>query len=57
MLGQGEEARMAAAKSRDFNPDFDPESWSRICPISRTLDRDHILEGFRLAGLLRAARR
>lgn len=50
-LGQHEKTRLAVVKTLEFQPDFDPESWARVCPISEPADREHILDGLRIAGL------
>ena len=51
MLGEREQARQVVAKAKEFHPDFNMESWMKISPISQKIDRDHVLEGMRRAGL------
>ena len=52
MLGNRDEARHAAAKSKEAQPDFSWADWTNVCPISGRIDRAHLLEGFRRASVL-----
>jgi len=50
-LGHMEEARAVAARFLKAFPDFSGAAWGRTQPFRHKAELDHVLEGYRLAGL------
>jgi len=50
-LGQMEEAQAVSERFLKAFPDFSSAAWSRTQPFRHKADLDHVLEGYRLAGL------
>ena len=50
-LGQMVEARAVAEKFLNAFPDFSASAWGKTQPYRHQEDLEHILEGYRLAGL------
>ena len=50
-LGQFDQAQAVAARFLEAFPDFSGSAWGRTQPFRSRLDLEHVLEGYRLAGL------
>jgi TolB-like protein len=50
-LGRSSEARAAAAKVLEIDPDFTISKWSATDPLKSEADMDHVVDGLRRAGL------